>query len=307
VAEFQTIACPDRESWLKERQTGVGASDIAAILGVSPWKTIVTLWGEKTGLIEPDPEESEAMRWGLRLEPAIADAYMEETGHLVIRGSPYQLLRSTKHPVLVATLDGEVVPVDDKGPAVFEAKTGALWKKEEWSEEPPLAYQVQVQSQLLVTGYEWAVLAVLLGGQKFLHTTIVANPNFQALLIERVEAFWDLVQTGTPPPLDGSPSAKELLSKLFPKPTPGAVIELSLDAVTWDQNLVAIKEQLKALEQEKSLLENNLKGAIADAEVGVLPSGDSYRWSFVHKDVPAKPAHVEEYRMLRRAAKKEKR
>lgn len=308
MAEFETIECKDRDDWLARRREGIGASDAAAILGVSPWKGAADVWGEKVGLAEAPDDETEAMKWGLRLEPAIREAYMEETGRMVIQpGGPFTIVRSTKYPFLQATLDGEIVPIDDRGPGVFESKTAGFFKKEDWAEEPPLQYQIQNQHQLVVVGWAWGGDAVLIGGQMFRHTDFVANATFQALLIEKLEAFWALVQKGTPPPVDGSVSAKELLAKLFPKPEPGKVIELPLEATTWDQNLVAIKEQMKTLEAEKSLLENQLKAAIGKAEVGVLSSGDAYKWSFVHKDIPAKPAHVEEYRMLRRSAKKEKR
>ena len=48
------VAAENREQWLKARQKGIGGSDAAAVLGLSPWKSNVRLWEEKTGLREPE-------------------------------------------------------------------------------------------------------------------------------------------------------------------------------------------------------------------------------------------------------------
>lgn len=44
----------NRKEWLKARQKGIGGSDAASVLGISPWKTNVQLWEEKTGITEPE-------------------------------------------------------------------------------------------------------------------------------------------------------------------------------------------------------------------------------------------------------------
>ena len=38
----------NREQWLEERKKGIGGSDVACILGMSPYKTNVALWEEKS-------------------------------------------------------------------------------------------------------------------------------------------------------------------------------------------------------------------------------------------------------------------
>ena len=50
----QVIICKDRVEWLEARKDGLGASDAAALLGLSPWKTNVQLWEEKCGLVIPE-------------------------------------------------------------------------------------------------------------------------------------------------------------------------------------------------------------------------------------------------------------
>jgi putative phage-type endonuclease len=302
---FETIECKDRAEWHARRREGIGASEAAAILGVSPWKGPHDVWAEKVGLAEGTAEETEAMEWGTRLEGAIREKYCEETGRLVIQPrGPLAIVRSKAYPYLQTTLDGEIAPIDDRGPGVYEGKTAAIFKKEEWAEEPPLQYQIQNQHQLLVTGWTWGADAVLIGGQRFLQQDFVANQRFQTYLREQLEAFWELVVTEQPPPVDGSESATELLRRLFPRPDAGVVIALPPEAVEWDRKYQEIKANLKVLEEAAAELKNRLCAAIGAAEIGTLPSGDSYRWGHVTKEIPAHEAYTQSYRQLTRRGKK---
>ena len=70
---------PKPEGWHEARKSGLGGSDIAAVLGLSKWASPMDVWYQKRGLVDP-LEESNAMRRGRLLEPAIAEWYAEETG-----------------------------------------------------------------------------------------------------------------------------------------------------------------------------------------------------------------------------------
>lgn len=65
--------------WHEQRRAGIGGSDVAALLGLSKWKSPYQLFLEKTGNAPPQ-EDNEAMYWGRMLEPVIRDAYEEKTG-----------------------------------------------------------------------------------------------------------------------------------------------------------------------------------------------------------------------------------
>ena len=68
----QVIICKDRAEWLEARKDGLGASDAAALLGLSPWKTNVHLWEEKCGLAIPeDIGDKPYVRYGNDAEPLL--------------------------------------------------------------------------------------------------------------------------------------------------------------------------------------------------------------------------------------------
>jgi len=289
------IACLDRPSWLAARQEGIGGSDAAAILGLSPFHSPLEVFVDKLGLVEPEPE-SEAMRWGRILEPAIAERYIEETGRELAASSPYTLLVSRAHPFLRATLDRAIIKAADKPvPAPLELKTTNGFRRESWDEEPPLHVQIQGQHQLLVTGWEWVSYAVLIGGQTFRWVDMPRNEKFIALLRERLLDFWRHVELREPP--DAGPDDREVLAALYPHETEETVA-LPGAAVEWDEARVAALGQIKQLEALKSEAENLLRQHIGAAAVGVLPNGVRYSWRTVHRDAVTTPAL--DYRQLRR-------
>lgn len=71
-----------RAAWLKGRRTGIGGSDVAAVLGLNPWKTPLDVWNDKLGLSE-DKEMSEPAYWGTVLEDTVAKEFQLRTGKRV--------------------------------------------------------------------------------------------------------------------------------------------------------------------------------------------------------------------------------
>lgn len=92
-----------RAEWLAQRRTGIGGSDVAAILGLSPWRTPYQVWEDKTGRSD-DQEETPALYWGRLLEDPIRQAYADRTGLTVTK--PDRMFTSEAHPFMLANLDG---------------------------------------------------------------------------------------------------------------------------------------------------------------------------------------------------------
>lgn len=80
--------------------------------------------------------------------------------------------------------------------AVFEAKHVSAFANED---EIKARYFPQLQHNMLVTGHEKAFLSVFYGTLKWAVYEIVAEPIYQAQLVEAERKFWECVQTGEPP------------------------------------------------------------------------------------------------------------
>lgn len=281
-----------RRAWLQERRHGIGASDVSIILGLNPWRSPLALFTEKLGLDNPegaDVEMSDAQKWGLRLENAIAQGFGEETGRHVFADDPYAIRRHPELPWMMATLDrGQQITDGCELPADFplavgtvgalELKTTAFMKAEEWEDEPPIYYQVQLQAQMFVTGLEWGSLAVLIGGQRFRYKDMQRNDRFITYMVQKCQEFWQHVQAGVPPPPDGHESTRAALHTLFPDAIDAELIELPAEADEWHAQRVAAKEAIAAATADLTLAENRLKAALGDHVAGITPAGITYRW-----------------------------
>jgi len=264
--------------WREVRRQGIGASDAPAILGLSPWKSPIQLYADKLGLAENGTEETEAMRWGRRLEGVIIEAYMEETKREGGSADPLVVHRSDEFPFMQATIDGWV-RVPTRQPGVLEIKTTGFFRAEDWAEGPPLMYQVQVQHALAVVGARWGSIAVLVGGQRLLWADIERHDGFIARLIEQERAFWERLQAKEPPTVDDSKATTAVLKALYPVETAGLVVNLPGEAVEWDAAIQAAKVEIKVAETKKRLHENLLRAAIGEAEAGALSNGTLWKWT----------------------------
>ena len=181
------------ETWLQERRTGIGGSDVAAILGLSKWRTPLQVWQEKRGELAGAPD-NDAMRWGRYLEPVVRQAYADQMG--VDVRMPPAMIRHPRHDWMIANVDG----VTDE-PRLFEAKTARTadgWG-EAGTDEIPQAYLLQVQHYMAVTAIPVADVAVLIGGSDFRVYPIQADAELQDMLIDAEREFWRSVQAGEPP------------------------------------------------------------------------------------------------------------
>ncbi|MCG9056728.1 YqaJ viral recombinase family protein [Laribacter hongkongensis] len=267
----------DRQAWLAIRQRGIGSSDAAAAVGLSPYKSPLTLWLEKTGRQLPeDVSGKEAVVWGTVLEPVLARVYAERTGRRVRRVNA--VLQHPGHAFMLANLDREVVG-EAAGPGVLEIKTAGWHSAPQWEDGIPVAYQCQVLHQLAVTGHAWADVAVLVGGQDFRIWRVERDEAKIADLIEREAAFWQAVQTGQQPMPDGTDDAGRALLGLFPQDN-GDTLDLSESAAcnALFGDLLAIRQRKEEAEAIEARLRQQLQAALGSATSAVFQGGGKISW-----------------------------
>lgn len=252
----------DRNEWLEYRKRGIGGSDAAAVAGLNPWKSPFAVWMEKTGQIEPE-EPGEAAYWGTILEDIVAQEFTKRTGMKVRRRNA--ILQRHEHPWMIANVDRLIVGEN----AGLECKTTSAYNAKEWDgDEVPAQYILQVQHYMAVTGAKAWWLAVLIGGQRFIHKRIERDDELIQQLIEIERDFWENhVVPCVPPEMDGSTASTELLKRMYPEGKPAA-IDLPSDAGELIETLDFLNEELKALEERKAACENRLKAMLGENEVG---------------------------------------
>lgn len=263
-----------RDDWLAVRRTGIGGSDAAAAVGLSPYVSSIELWLDKTGRAEgmprPDPADTTSPTyWGTLLEPIVAAVYTQQTGNKVRKVNA--VLRHPSIPWMLANIDREIVGSRDV--QILECKTAGEFGARLWREGVPEYVQIQVQHQLAVTGKTAAHVAVLLCGQSLEVHRIERDDALIGRLIELEARFWRLVESDTPPPADGSESADRALRNLYPGN--GETIDFSddprLSSVFAD--LVAVRAEIEKRQQLEAQFKQAIQEAIGDATRAVFETG----------------------------------
>lgn len=181
------------QEWFKDRSKGVGASDAAAALGLSKWKTPQALWEEKRGA-KTDPSAGWHFERGKALEPIIRQWYANTYQASI--SLPTGILVHPQHHFMLLSPDGIVADG-----TLLEAKVSydpAAWG-EPGTDEVPQEYSLQVQHALAVTGLERAAVVVSIMGNIPVVYSVAADLALQNMIIEGERQFWQCVQDGTPP------------------------------------------------------------------------------------------------------------
>lgn len=265
----------DKLEWLKERQCGIGGSDVGAILGVNKYKTPFEVYLDKTEPITEIKEQSESAYWGDQFEEVVAKEFEKRTGKKVRRDRKHY--KSSKYPFMVANIDRKVVGEN----AILECKTANQYLASEWKDdEIPASYLLQVQHYLFVTGSERGYIAVLIGGQKFVWKEVLRDEELINIIVDAEKAFWEKVLDKTPPALDGSSAAEKYLAEKYKNSQVGKVEELGFEYKDKLKNYFELKEQKEFLEYQIKEIENQVKHELKDAELGIV-SGYNISWKSV--------------------------
>lgn len=252
-----TMTAAERVEFLESRRKGIGGSDVAAILGVSKWKTPYQVYLEKTNEMPEMPETNMGPKtWGNLLELPIGQYFADATQKNIRRAEG--TFSHPQYPFLLANLDF-IVEVED---VPLEIKNVTLYKEGEWQDAVPVEYMLQCQHYIYVRGVTHCYIAVLIGGQNFKWFRIDRHQDLIDEMEKKLVSFWqDNVLTGVAP--DAHFGDSEIFDAFFRKKGSGDVF------LTDAQELMArryahLGDLIKDLERERGELQALLKQAFLD-------------------------------------------
>lgn len=241
------------------RKQGLGATDCAAVMGLSPYRTPYELWMIKTGRAEEEAIlNDDRLRLRHAHEETIAREYAFRKNVKLKRVN--QTLFHKKYPFMLCNLD-RVVIGERK---IVECKSSSGFMRPTWgangTDEAPMMYLLQVQHQMSVSGYEDSEIAALIDIDDY---RIYPTPRNNKI-IERIESesdrFWnEHVLADVPPP----PTTRGDLKLMYPLNN-GKFIEATQDVMSYLDTLEGFKANIKEIEGEKEKVEKELIQFIAD-------------------------------------------
>lgn len=266
-----TRAAPGSAEWLAARRDYVGASEIAALFGAHPYMTQLDVWNRK---VHPDLDDDRArservrMDVGHQLEPAIRGIYAATVPGVVVGTAPADIPSVIAHPAapVAASLDA-LAHLPDGGDEVWEIKNSDRWRA--WADgAAPLAYWMQVQTQMAVTGVQAGVLVGLLRGNDLQVRRIDPDPQWQAEALERAWVWWDAhVSGGVMPDPDPVGDAAKLGRLWVPDDTRTVELDPLLAGELLERKTV-LDEARRAFDEVRA----QVQIAMGDASAAVDPA-----------------------------------
>ncbi|WP_418806309.1 YqaJ viral recombinase family protein [Parasutterella sp.] len=293
-----------RAAWLEGRRTGIGGSDVAAVLGLNPWKTPLDVWNDKLGLSE-DKGMSEPAYWGTVLEDTVAREFQQRTGmkvqkvtHQFVDPECDWMIANIDRAIINREIAKKVRPLLDveeieryanitgverpiNTDIAFEAKTANAFTADLWGPSQeleirqnnlrtehviPLYYETQIQWYCGILKLRGMYLAVLIGGSDFRMYWIDARPDVFQVTKEKCSAFWNnYVLTKTPP----EPINIEDVLKLYGRSN-GKAIEAQGDLAINYGEYARLNGEIKELKKQQDAVKAKIAIDMKDNEILTL-------------------------------------
>jgi putative phage-type endonuclease len=226
---------PGSPEWHAARANGIGGSEIAAVLGLSPYESRFSLWHRKKGLVQ-EIQQSDVMEWGHRLEDAIVGKYIEEhpeqtivpAGTFHAPGKPWWIVNPDR---LAINADGTL--------EVVEVKNARM--PDEWgdpdSDQVPVWYRCQVIWYCAALAARRARLAVLIGGSEYREYIVEPTADEIETLATAGADFMRTLRENERPDIDGHSATFQVVKSL---PDGLEDIDITVSAADRDRYFAAL-------------------------------------------------------------------
>jgi predicted phage-related endonuclease len=202
------------DQWYDFRTNGIGASEVAVVMGLSQYKSSIELFYEKIGQRPINKEETAPQFWGTELESCVAEKWQywdpesPDQDTMIKNYRAENIIRKCERvnayisnpaiPHLFVSLDRRIHKKGDRGEGALEVKTISGFAANQWESGIPPMYVVQLQTQLMVCDFNYGELAILKDGRWMEVLPFEKNENIQESINEMTKRFWDLVTEAKP-------------------------------------------------------------------------------------------------------------
>ena len=242
----------NKQEWLRERKNYLGGTDLAAIAGLSPYRTALDVYLDKTG-DDIVCETNAAMRWGTLLEDVVANEYSQVIGQTT--AIEPNTIYHPEYKFLGANIDRWVGNKE----YVLECKTAGFTKAKEWgdlgTEQIPELYLIQVAYYAAMCDVHKVDIAVLIGGQDFRIYTYERNKELEDKIIKIGINFWsNHIEKRVPPKCVNTRDTFHL----FP--------QSNYQEIVAESNIMEKLEQLKSLKKEENRIADTIEKLKTDIQ-----------------------------------------
>lgn len=264
-----------RDEWLEWRRKGIGGSDAATIIGVSPFSTARDLYYDKLNIVSAVDEEENWVQKeiGHLLEDLVAKIFSKKTGYPIYQVK--KMFYHPEHPYMLADIDFFVRLPDGKT-AILEIKTtnynatGNWWRDGE--EVVPINYEMQGRHYMAVTNIDKVYYCCLYGNteEEVIIRSIDRDEDYEDFIIALEGDFWvNNVLAKVPPPyIETGDLVLESIRRFsgeLNKNAPSIPLNPQITSIV--SRYLELQEEKKKVTSEEKRIESELKrlrGCILD-------------------------------------------
>ncbi|GAQ52118.1 YqaJ viral recombinase family nuclease [Streptomyces acidiscabies] len=265
----------DRAAWLTARRSGIGSSDIAAILGISRYGNALSVWHDKTGGLPLESDDSEPALWGRAFEETVAREWARRNRSVVRRVG---LVAHIDRPWEMCTLDRRVLEcplADGREKCAVEIKCRDKMKAGQFRRGVADDVLVQTLWQAIACGFDHVHAAVLIGGNDYRQFVIRVADHAQLVgdLRAAGERAWQQIADRRPPVLahDADPDVLlDLYGRLHPERA--GTVDLTRDVDTQEavEDYLDAHADLTAAEKRKKAAKARILAGLGGAEAATV-------------------------------------
>ena len=208
---YRVLRFETEEEWLAGRNSGIGGSEVAAIVGMSPWKNSDELWKIKTGRKQAEQiSNNKAVQYGKDAEEYIRQIYALDRPQYEVNYLENVILENKKYPFIHYSPDGLLYEKETGRKGILEIKTSEILRsvqREMWDDRIPDHYFCQVIQGLLTTDFDFIELRAHLKYNDE-YTRVITRHIEKSEVLEDMEyvlneeiKFWKHVLDDTEPPM----------------------------------------------------------------------------------------------------------
>ena len=251
---IQTIEIQNQHQWLTERAKDVTSTEVSALFGLSPYLTEFELFHQKRDAVVVKIEPNERMKWGNRLESAIAQGAAEDMGWNIAKLNVYMRDQVAR---IGSSFDFEIKS-SANGPGILEVKNvDWVQYQKNWIDdgngniEAPEHIELQVQHQMEISGFEWCAIVALVGGNEQKIVLRNRDRDIGKSIREKTGEFWNRVLQNQPPSADYTRDAEFIVKQLHRNAIEGLVAEADAELENMIRDYEFIHKEHADLEKLK--------------------------------------------------------
>ncbi|HDY90101.1 MAG TPA: hypothetical protein ENH82_18535 [bacterium] len=256
----------------EQRRKHIGSSDISAIMGVNPFMNAYEVYLSKIHEMD-DYVPSESAEIGNYLEDDIVEWVAKKYKVNCITEPNHLWFNSKEHPLFACNIDAFINHDNRFDVSAIEVKYTSLI--DEWGtgeETIPDHFMLQVQHQMLCTGFDYIIVGVWIAyyGIERRHYVIKRNQKMIDRIVSYGEWWWNTHVIPKVPPKDSPLPIPKEFSRI--KKVEGKIIDISSESWT---AFTEAKETERIAKKAKDTAMSKVRAELGDAQAGRVPGEEN--------------------------------